>query len=109
VQHILVACVFMREVWFRTLSRLGLQHLTPTSDAAVFQDWWREAERNVSKQKKKGFNSILSLVAWRIWKHRNARVFDNASPNIHTILLTIHDEALLWGLARAAALRQVWQ
>jgi hypothetical protein len=99
----------MREVWFRTLSRLGLQHLTPTSDAAVFQDWWREAERNVSKQKKKGFNSILSLVAWRIWKHRNARVFDNASPNIHTILLTIHDEALLWGLARAAALRQVWQ
>jgi hypothetical protein len=55
VQHILVACVFTREVWFRTLSRLGLQHLTSMSDAAVFQEWWREAERNVSKQKKKRF------------------------------------------------------
>jgi hypothetical protein len=39
VQHMLVACVFTREVWFRTLSRLGLQHLAPTYDAAVFQDW----------------------------------------------------------------------
>jgi hypothetical protein len=75
VQHILVACVFTREVWFRTLSRLGLQHLAPTSDATVFQEWWREAERNVSKHKKKGFNSIVTLVAWQIWKHRNACVW----------------------------------
>jgi hypothetical protein len=35
VQHILVACVFARDVWFRTLSRLGLQHLTPRSDIAA--------------------------------------------------------------------------
>jgi hypothetical protein len=55
VQHILVACVFPRDVWFRTLSRLELQHLTPTSDAAVFQEWWGEAKRNVPKQKKKMF------------------------------------------------------
>jgi hypothetical protein len=108
VHHMLVACVFTREVWFRTLSRLGLQHLAPTSDATGFQDWWSEAERLVSKHKKKGFNSFVILVAWQIWKHRNACVFDNGSPNIHAILLSIHDEALLWGLGGAAALRQVW-
>jgi hypothetical protein len=45
VHHMLVACVFTREVWFRTLSRLGLQHLAPTSDASGFQEWWSEAER----------------------------------------------------------------
>jgi hypothetical protein len=88
---------------------LELQHLTPTYDAAVFQEWWGEAERNVPKQKKKGFNSIVSLVAWKIWKHRNACVFENASPNIHAILLSIHEDALLWGLAGVAALRSVWQ
>jgi hypothetical protein len=55
VQHILVTCVFARDVWFRTLSRLGLQYLTPTSNATVFQEWWGEAERNVPKQKKKRF------------------------------------------------------
>jgi hypothetical protein len=60
-------------------------------------------------KRKKGFNSSVSLVAWQIWKHRNVCVFDNASPNIHAILLSIHDEALLWSLARAAALRKVWQ
>jgi hypothetical protein len=110
VQHIVVACAFTRDVWFRTLSRLGLQHLTPTSNATMFQDCWGEAERNVTKQKKKkGFNSIVSLVAWKIWKHRNVCVFDNAFPNIHAILMSIHEEALLWGLARAAPLRSVWQ
>jgi hypothetical protein len=61
------------------------------------------------KQKKKGFNSIVSLVAWQIWRHSNACVFDNASPNIHAILLSVHDEALVWGFAGATALRNVWQ
>jgi hypothetical protein len=58
-------------------------------------------------KRKKCFNSIVSLVAWQIWKHRNACVFDNASPNINAILLSIHEETLLWGLAGVAALRSV--
>jgi hypothetical protein len=55
----------------------------------------------VPKSKKKSFNSIVSLVAWQIWKQRNACVFDEAFPNINTILQNIQ-EANLWGLARAA-------
>jgi hypothetical protein len=43
-------------------------------------------------QIKKGFNSFVSLVAWQIWKHINACVFDDAFPNINTILQSIHDE-----------------
>jgi hypothetical protein len=60
-------------------------------------------------QIKKGFNSFVSLVAWQIWKHINACVFDDAFPNINTILQSIHDEVLLWGLVGASHLRSVWQ
>jgi hypothetical protein len=48
-------------------------------------------------------------VTWQIWKHRNACVFYDASPNINTILQSIHDKALLWSLVGASALRSVWQ
>lgn len=73
----------------------------------VFQEWWGEAEISVPKSKKKGFNSIVSLVDWQIWKHRNACVFDEAYPNISTILQSIQEEANLWGLAGATALRRL--
>jgi hypothetical protein len=37
----------------------------------------------------KGFNSLVILVAWWFWKHRNACVFYGASPNISAILQNI--------------------
>jgi hypothetical protein len=33
----------------------------------------------VPKGKKKGFNSVVILRAWSLWKHRNKCVFDGGS------------------------------
>jgi hypothetical protein len=33
----------------------GPQHVTPTTDAAMFQEWWGEVERNVPKPNKERF------------------------------------------------------
>jgi len=30
---------------------------------------------------RKGANSLVSLVAWSIWKHRNAIIFDGLVPS----------------------------
>jgi hypothetical protein len=30
-------------------------------------------------KEKKGFDSLVILVSWRLWRQRNARVFQNAS------------------------------
>ena len=76
IQHILTSCVFAREIWFRVLSLVGLQQLTPSQDDLVFQEWWRLALTRVSEQQQKGFNSSVILVAWWLWKHHNACVFD---------------------------------
>jgi hypothetical protein len=36
VQHILVSCVFAREVWVQILSLVGLQHLSPSLGEWIF-------------------------------------------------------------------------
>ena len=64
IQHILTSCVFAREIWFRVLSLVGLQQLTPSQDDLVFQEWWRLALTRVLEQQQKGFNSSVILVAW---------------------------------------------
>jgi hypothetical protein len=79
VQHLLVSCVFAREVWVQILSKVGLQHLSPDRDERGFQDWWRLVERRVPVARRKGFNSMVALGAWWIWKHRNSCVFEDSS------------------------------
>jgi hypothetical protein len=58
----------------------------------------------VSKQIRDGFNSLISLVLWFLWKHRNARVFDGISPSVPRIILVINSEAALWCMAGAKGL-----
>jgi hypothetical protein len=94
-QHLLVGCVFAKEVWFRVLSKVGMQFHAPGIDDEVFQEWWNSAERLTPKCKKKGFNSLIMLVARWLWKHRNACVFENASPSTSRILQAIEEDAKL--------------
>lgn len=42
----------------------------------VLQEWWRTAHLWVPKHQRKGFDSLVILVVWCIWKHRNACVFE---------------------------------
>jgi hypothetical protein len=107
-QHILVSCVFSRDTWWQVLCKVGLQHLAPGLDDLVFQEWWSGAECQVPKTQRKGFNSMVILVAWWLWRHRNACVFYGISPSIGTILQHIQEDAILWGLAGARALRSFW-
>ena len=106
IQHILTSCVFARQFWFAILQPLNLARLTPTRTVS-FADWWKKAERKLQKQHKKGFNSLCILGAWTIWKHRNACVFEGASPNLQVAVQAFKEESHLWqfsGAKRLAAL-----
>jgi hypothetical protein len=107
VQHLLASCVFAREVWAQILSKVGLQHLSPSCDVKSFQDWWRSSERRVDAAVKKGFNSLVALGACWIWKHMNSCVY-GASPSVTRVLQDFTDEARLWCLAGASGLRAIW-
>jgi len=101
IDHLLVSCVFTREVWFIILQSFGLQPLSPQPDDTSFNDWWESSVSRVDGQIKKGLNSIIILVAWSIWNHRNRCVFDGITPNLNGVLLLIREEILLWSLAGA--------
>jgi len=56
--------------------------------------------KGVPKGYRKGINSLIILVSWEIWKHRNDYVFNGASPSIPVLLQTITDECILWCAAK---------
>jgi hypothetical protein len=44
---------------------------------------------------------------WRLWKGRNNAIFKNTTPNMHNLVLSILEEANLWMVAGARALRRL--
>lgn len=68
--HVLSSCVLAREVWTWVVRRLNLRYgLLPRSDSR-FNSWWRHACRSLPKELWMGFNSLVILVSWELWKHR---------------------------------------
>jgi hypothetical protein len=71
VSHLLISCAFARQVWFDLLGTIGLQELAlqPADDS--FEAWWSRSSTRMQGQHRQGFNSLIILRAWVIWKHRN--------------------------------------
>jgi hypothetical protein len=77
---------FLLDIWAQILNKVGLLPLAPEITDVVSQDWWRKAEQKVPNSQRKGFNSLVILVSWRLWKQRDACVFDGVPPSIRNIL-----------------------
>jgi hypothetical protein len=73
IHHFFLGCVYSREVWFHLLRRLGLQRLTPSSQRRL-DDWWLRSRKLVTKSRRRGFDSMVVLVAWLLWRERNDSV-----------------------------------
>ena len=48
---------------------------------------------------RRGFDSIVILVCWIIWKERNDRTFDRCVRTIDDVVLRVLDEIKAWPLA----------
>jgi len=101
IDHLLVSCVFARQLWFSILLKFGLQVLSPNLEDENFEEWWANASGRVSGQVLNGLNSIIILGAWNLWNHRNQCVFDGASPSISNIISTTLEDLQQWSLAVA--------
>lgn len=89
------------------LAAFDLQRLAPQSNEKDFASWWGKATRRVAKEQRKGLSTLIILGAWTIWKHRNAGLFDGASPNIQIAISNLRLEAQLWTFAGATKLQQL--
>ncbi|KAG2650490.1 hypothetical protein PVAP13_1NG161400, partial [Panicum virgatum] len=99
IDYLLVSCVLTRQTWYSILHLFGLQAVAPQMDDPVFVDWWDKAGGRFSGQVKKGFNSIIILGMWLIWKHRNYCVFDGGIPNLIRVISAFREEAHQWSVA----------
>ena len=107
IQHILNTCVFARQVWFLLFIRFGLPDGSPQPDNVFFSDWWVRTCNMIIKPMKHGFNTLVILGAWLIWKHHNDCVFNGVTPSVHKVLCQDGDEARLWCDVGAKGLLQL--
>jgi predicted nucleic acid-binding protein len=74
--------------------------------------WWTEARKRLRKEDRRGFDTFVLLIAWTLWKQRNARVFGNLERQLSTVQIIdmILQEFSLWraarGLERRVMLRE---
>jgi hypothetical protein len=92
---------FARQVWAGLLQPVGLLQLVPQPTDGGFEDWWCASSSRVQEHLRSGFNSLVILGAWVIWKHRNSCVFNGAAPSVQAALLVAREEVLLWSMAGA--------
>ena len=96
ISHLLLSCVFARETWFLVLRRCNLQQLTPQPASLDFFEWWSHCRKQIAKELRKGFDSLVVLVGWLLWKERNQRVFQRNSMMVRELVSLILDEAMIW-------------
>jgi len=63
ISHLLLSCIFARETWFMVLRRCNLQQVTPQPTASDFFEWWCRSRKQIKKELRKCFDSLLLLVA----------------------------------------------
>ncbi|RCV44321.1 hypothetical protein SETIT_9G363800v2 [Setaria italica] len=61
----------------------------------------------VQKEMRKGLDSLIILVTWEIWKHKNDCVFEKVRPTIQEVLRAISNEGGLWCMAGASRLQEL--
>ncbi|WVZ91735.1 hypothetical protein U9M48_037868 [Paspalum notatum var. saurae] len=103
INHLLLRCSFAREVWFLVLRPVSWHSLIPGPMDSMMS-WWSSARKRVHKEFRKGFDALVLLSLWMIWKERNARVFGRRPSSPSELLSLLLSEANLWVLAGFRAL-----
>lgn len=93
IDHILLQCVFARQVWTVMCAGMRAPAWAPTTKVTLV-DWCSEKTRG--EHSDRDIRTILTLGLWTLWKHRNAIVFDGASPSWRHVLTEIDRESRSW-------------
>jgi hypothetical protein len=81
--------------------------LSPDMEDINFEAWWGRSAEVIPKDLRDGFNSLVILGAWTIWRHRNDCVFNGAQPSIAGLLTSANDEFNMWCFAGAKGLTRL--
>ena len=67
-------------------------------ESDMFKDWWLAVRTRFRGADRRGFDTLVTTVAWALWKQRNARVFSriNEQKTANELTLMILDEIADW-------------
>ena len=74
-------------------SALEKPQWTPTTEDTL-KKWCVARTSGVHKPKE--LRALLTLGLWELWKHRNAVVFDGASPSLEVVVRRVVAEGRAW-------------
>ena len=100
------SCAITRELWFHILSWAGAQQLDPGGSTSIVV-WWMDTRLRVPSSRRGGFDSLVLLISWEVWKERNRRTFDGNCLSLSQLLQRIKDEGEEWigaGFSKLATL-----
>lgn len=95
VDHILLGCVFSREVWAACLRLFLIDDMVLVMEENAMA-WWTTSRKQLRKELRRGFDSLFLLVGWQLWKERNARMFNRVASSAAQLLQTVEQEITLW-------------
>ena len=58
--------------------------------------WCLRQRKQVPKELRRGFDSLVFLIGWMLWKERNARTFNNVAATAAQLAAIIKVEAESW-------------
>ena len=78
------------------------------NDAAPFLDRWLLHRMQLEMARRKGFDSLVILGAWCLWKERNQRVFQGAGRTPTDVATMMEEEVERWSQAGYSHLAALW-
>jgi hypothetical protein len=91
--HLFVHCRFSHQVWCRVQAWSGAIFPVPS------KLWWLAARKRAPKNLRRDFDTVVILVHWRIWKERNARIFQQKSSTVDQVFELIIEDIGSWRAA----------
>jgi hypothetical protein len=95
MDHIILGCIFSKEVWSSCLRGFRLQDLVLVREGDIML-WWTDPRRRLPKPIRRGFDSLFFLVGWTLWKERNARTFNGSPRSVPWLLEVIEEDISMW-------------
>jgi hypothetical protein len=99
IDHIVVDCSFSRQIWFRASTVLGAP--LQQSPSGTIVEWWETWRSQWTGSCMRGADTLFALIAWEIWKERNAQCFCRANIEVQALMAGIKCQAEQWVQAGA--------
>ncbi|EEE50714.1 hypothetical protein OsJ_30995 [Oryza sativa Japonica Group] len=102
-KHLCTSCTYTNRVWSLLRTWLGFGFDLPGRSGEELAVWWQRARSCCRPSYRDAFDSFFMLVCWRIWKERNAQVFDQKEKTVESLVADIKEDVMVW---RAAGIFQ---